>query len=249
MYPYFRFTLPSYTVLAFVGGFFALIYTYFRIDKFNVLFTDLIKIFIMAAAGAYIGGTALFIVTQIPPLLMNFSILTLIHLFTHSGIVFYGGLFGVLLALKIYAKHSRYEEAAIFRMAAPAIPLFHGFGRIGCLLAGCCYGKELSEPLKLFNAVQIDRIPTQIFEAIFEFIIFFVMIVISKKRKDWDILKIYLLSYAIFRFVNEFFRGDEVRGIFLLSTSQWVSAAIIVYFTVKWFRKGNDAKVTVADFS
>jgi phosphatidylglycerol:prolipoprotein diacylglycerol transferase len=233
MFPYFYFTLPSYMVLAFIGGFFALVYTYFRIDKFNVLFTDLIKIFIVAVVGGYAGGMALYIVTQLPPLIMNFSAATLIYLVTHSGIVFYGGLFGVLLAIKLYVRRSSYKEAVIYRLIAPAIPLFHGFGRIGCFLAGCCYGKELGTSYELFGAVHIERIPVQLIEAVFEFILFFVIRLVGKNNQNWNLLKIYLLTYAVFRFLIEFLRGDEARGIFLLSTSQWVSMAIVTFYAVK----------------
>jgi phosphatidylglycerol:prolipoprotein diacylglycerol transferase len=248
MFPYFYFTLPSYMVLAFLGGFSALVYTYFRIDKFNVLFTDLIKIFIVCVAGVYTGGTALSIVTQIPPLIMNFSVTTLIYLVTHSGIVFYGGLFGVLLALKIYAKRSLYEEAVIYRLIAPAIPLFHGFGRIGCFLAGCCYGKELGASYEMFGTVHIERIPVQLIEAGFEFILFFVIHSVGRNNQNWNTLKIYLLTYAVFRFAIEFFRGDEIRGVFLLSTAQWVSVAIVTFYAVKTLQNRKGEKVSDTAF-
>ena len=238
MSPYFYFALPAYAVFAFVGGLFALLYTYFRIDKFNVMFIDMIKIFIVCAIGVFVGGKALFIVTQIPELIMNFSIINMINLVVNSGIVFYGGLFGVLFALKIYSKHSIYEESTVFQMMAPAIPLFHGFGRVGCLFAGCCYGKELEEPFTLFYTIHIDRVPTQAFEATVEFILFFVILIVGKKHKDWNLLKLYLISYALFRFVIEFFRGDEIRGIFAeLSTSQWISITIIGYYIIKMIKK------------
>jgi len=235
MYPVIYVALPTYGVMAFIGGFFSLVYVYFRIDKFNVKFTDYIKIYAISLAGAFIGGKVLSVITLIPRLFSNFSLYALSHLIAHSGIVFYGGLFGVLLALKIYAKRTQYEESAIYLMVVPAIPLFHGFGRIGCFLAGCCYGKELNGSFVLFNTA-VDRIPIQLFEALYEFILFFVILFLEKKHKEWNLLKIYLVSYAIFRFANEFFRGDEVRGIFFgFSTAQWISFAIEAFYTIKEF--------------
>lgn len=241
MGPYIQLVLPSYTIMAFIGGLFALLFTYFRIDKFGVLFTDYIKILLVCIVGGFIGGKALFILTQIPWLIMNFSVNNMLHLIIHSGIVFYGGLFGVLLALKIYIKFSQYEVSTIYRMIAPAIPLFHGFGRIGCLFAGCCYGRALSEPIVLFNAIHIDRIPTQLFEVMFEFMLFAAILVVGRKHKEVDLLRMYLLSYAVFRFANEFFRGDKIRGVFLLSTSQWISVTIMAYYVMKWLRKPKTA--------
>ena len=231
MYPYFCIILPSYTLLAFIGTFFSLFYIFFRLDKFKVRFTDFLIIFAVCILSGFLGAKALFIVTQIPQLIINFSFNTMIHIVLHSGYVFYGGLFGVLIALKVYAKISRYNELIIYNLITPAIPLFHVFGRIGCLFAGCCYGIELSVPIEIFN-LHLDRLPTQVFEAVFEFILFTVIVFIDKKKENIDLLRIYLLSYAVFRFMNEFIRGDEIRGVFLeLSTSQWISITILVYYT------------------
>jgi phosphatidylglycerol:prolipoprotein diacylglycerol transferase len=234
MLPYIYIVLPSYLLMAFIGGMFALLYTFFRLEKFNVLFTDMFKIFIACVIGGFIGGKALYVITQTPQLINNFSLDGLIHLVIHSGVVFYGGLFGVLLAIKLYTKLSRYNENSIFRMVAPAIPLFHGFGRIGCLLAGCCYGKELGGSFELLFGLSVDRVPVQLIEAVFEFALFFVLRGIGKKHPEQNLLKVYLVTYAAFRFILEFFRGDVIRGIYLgLSTAQWISLAILTYYFVK----------------
>jgi phosphatidylglycerol:prolipoprotein diacylglycerol transferase len=128
-------------------------------------------------------------------------------------------------------------ELAVFNVIAPAIPLFHGFGRIGCLLAGCCYGKELNAPIEILHMIHVERFPVQAIESLFEFVLFVVMLFIDRKKNHTDLLKIYLLSYAVFRFVNEFFRGDEVRGIYMgLSTAQWISLAIVAYYVVAFMR-------------
>jgi len=239
MLPIIYITLPSFAVFAFIGAFFALLFVYFRIEKFNVKFVDMLKIFAVSAVGAYIGATILFVVTRTPWLIANFSVDNLIRLITRGGIVYYGGLFGVLLAIKMYAKFCRNNERAIFKMITPAIPLFHSFGRIGCLMAGCCFGRSLPAPI-IFNGVYIDRIPTQAIESLFNLAIFFTIIFVEKRRNDWDSLRFYLLSYATFRFAIEFLRDDVARGVFLtLSTSQWISIGIIVYYLFKLLRKGR----------
>jgi phosphatidylglycerol:prolipoprotein diacylglycerol transferase len=237
MLPYIYIILPSFVVFAFIGGFVALLFIYSRIDKFGVKFTDLLKVFVICAVAAFVGGKALFVLTMIPWLVVNFSMSNLLLLILQSGFVFYGGLFGVLLTLKVYTKFSKYEELAVYRMIAPAIPLFHAFGRIGCFFAGCCYGKELNTPIKIRHMIQMERFPVQAIESLFEFVLFVVMILIDRKKKHTDLLKIYLLSYAVFRFMNEFFRGDEVRGIYMgLSTAQWISLAIVAYYAVVFMR-------------
>lgn len=66
-----------------------------------------------------------------------------------------------------------------------------------------------------WHVLRLIRLPVQIFEAVFEFVLFAVLLVDEKRRPQTDILKVYLLAYAVFRFAIEFFRGDVVRGIFL----------------------------------
>ena len=245
MAPYIHIVLPTFIVFAFFGGSFALTFVFFRIDKYNVKFTVYLKMATVCAFSAYLGGIVLSVLTRIPQLITNFSFSNLFLVIAQSGIVFYGGLFGVLLAVKLYTRYSHYEASSVYRMITPAIPLFHGIGRIGCLFGGCCYGRELAVPISLFGMLHFDRVPTQVFEAVFGFLIFFVIIFIERKRNEWDSLQFYLLAYATFRFANEFFRGDEARGLFLgLSTSQWISVFILVYYAIKHLRNLKLNKTT-----
>lgn len=167
----------------------------------------------------------------------EFSLENLVLFIPSSGYVFYGGLLGVILAISLYTRKDRDLRTRIYHMVTPAFPLFHGFGRIGCFMAGCCYGIPLPAPITFFGMFTLDRLPVQIFEAVFEFVLFAVLLVVEKRRPQTDILKVYLLAYAVFRFAIEFFRGDVVRGIFLgLSTAQWVSLGIAVYYLLQPFK-------------
>ena len=234
MYPYIHLILPSYSVMAFIGGFVTLIYLYFRLEKYQIEFTSFLKIVVLGVIGCLLGSKLLFAVTQIPWLINHFTFENLIFLIPNSGLVFYGGLFGVIFTLSFYSRKDTAFKEKLFQMTVPAFPLFHAFGRIGCLFAGCCYGKELDSPIVIGNIIQFSEIPIPIFESVFEFVIFAILNVIEKRNTKCDLLKVYLISYAIFRFINEFFRGDTVRGIFFgLSTSQWVSLAILCFYLLK----------------
>lgn len=235
---YIQITLPSYGVLAFIGGFIALLFIYFRLDRFQVAFTQLLKIFALCLIGCVLGSKILYAVTQMPWLVEHFSFENLLMLVPRSGYVFYGGLLGVILAIRMYTRKNQELRSLVYRMVTPAFPLFHGFGRIGCFMAGCCYGIPLSAPMTVFGMLTFDRLPVQIFEATFEFILFVALLVLEKKKPQVDTLKVYLLAYAVFRFTIEFFRGDAVRGFFLgLSTAQWVSLGIAAYYLLRRFRK------------
>ena len=234
MYPYIYIVLPSYGVLAFLGFFFALIFLFFRKDRYNIEFNSFLKISLLIAIGIVIGSKLLYAATMIPWLVQNFSWINLLLLVPQSGFVYYGGLFGMLGALWLASRKDRDKRDRLFRMFLPSIPLFHAFGRIGCFMAGCCYGRELSSPL-VIAGFEFARIPVQLIEALFEFLMFILFIILEKAGSKLYSLGNYLMLYAVFRFVIEFFRGDTVRGIWFggLSTAQYISIIIVavVIFT------------------
>jgi phosphatidylglycerol:prolipoprotein diacylglycerol transferase len=220
-------------VMAFIGLFFALLFVFFRIEKYDIKFSSFIKMFVCCIVGVLVGSKTLFAITQLGWLRDNYSLENMLLLIPQSGYVFYGGLFGVIIALCIYTRGNLDYRKRVFRMVVPAIPLFHAFGRIGCLFAGCCYGKKLSQSIT-FWGITFDRIPTQVIEAILELLLFVALVIIDKKRKNANLLTVYLLSYATIRFSGEFFRGDTIRGIFGgLSTSQWISLAIFLFYVAR----------------
>ncbi|MGN0469685.1 MAG: prolipoprotein diacylglyceryl transferase [Acutalibacteraceae bacterium] len=238
MCPYIYIVLPSYAVMAFIGGFAILIFTYFRLDKYKIQFTYFLKLFLISAIACFIGSKILFMLTQLPELFKNFSFQNSVTLIAQSGFVFYGGLFGIIFALYFYTRKDKDLQRRVIKLIVPAVPLFHSFGRIGCFLAGCCYGKEIEPHFVIGDFIEFSRIPVPLFEAVFEFLIFGIILIIEKKRPNCDTLAVYLISYAVFRFCNEFFRGDEIRGIFFgLSTSQWISLFIVIFYACKFIAK------------
>ena len=114
---------------------------------------------------------------------------------------------------------------------APAcITIAHGFGRIGCFFAGCCYGIETDSIWGIkFPHLNHNVYPTQLYEAIFLFILFGVLFVLAYKFKFKYTFSVYLASYGIFRFLIEFIRGDDRGAYFLgLSPSQMFSLVGII---------------------
>ena len=241
MYPYIHIILPSYMVMALIGGFFAVCFIFSRIDKYEILFTDFIKMFLLCMIGGVVGSKVLFAITQIPWLIKHFSIENMILLIPQSGFVFYGGLFGVIFTLIFLTRNDADMRKKVFEISVPAMPLFHAFGRIGCFLAGCCYGKKLSTPI-VIGTIEFARIPVQIIESMAEFILFIVLFILSKKNRDIDLLRIYLVIYAVIRFADEFLRGDKIRGIYGgVSTAQWISLIILFVYGFEYI-KGDIAK-------
>lgn len=243
MYPYIHIILPSYMVMALIGGFFAVCFIFSRIDKYEILFTDFIKMFLLCMIGGVVGSKVLFAITQIPWLIKHFSIENMILLIPQSGFVFYGGLFGVIFTLMFLTRNDADMRKKVFEISVPAMPLFHAFGRIGCFLAGCCYGKKLSTPI-VIGTIEFARIPVQIIESMAEFILFIVLFILSKKNRDIDLLRIYLVIYAVIRFTDEFLRGDKIRGIYGgVSTAQWISLIILFVYGFEYIKGRYSKKV------
>lgn len=175
------------------------------------------------------------------------------------GTTFYGGLIGaaaVFLILYFTFGHFFCKGAHIaefnnmLSLIAPCIVLAHAFGRIGCLLDGCCYGKvsELGLPM-LVNGIWERRVPIQLFESLFLFALCAVLIVLLLKKKGTFNASVYLISYGVWRFIIEFFRDDErgASGLSFLTPSQLTAIVLILvgiayifvyrYFLRKIFEK------------
>lgn len=159
-----------------------------------------------------------------------------------SGGVFYGGLLGAFPVAYWYIKRHKLPGWATADVLIPGVAIGQAIGRLGCLCAGCCYGRPTDVPWAItFRNVSANREigtpldiplhPTQIYESLATLAIFFVLLRVARRKKfDGQVLIVYLLLYAVARFVIEFYRGDAARGTVLggaLSTSQLI--AILVF--------------------
>lgn len=152
-----------------------------------------------------------------------------------GGFVFYGGLFGGLVAGCLYSRKKGWDLAGTLDLFAVAVPLFHVFGRIGCFMGGCCYGVEADWGVVFANSPVSDangvpRVPIQLIEAACDLAIFCIVLSLFLKGKmQGRLIAVYGLLYASVRFIDEFWRGDVYRGIWgPFSTSQWISLAVAV---------------------
>jgi len=145
-----------------------------------------------------------------------------------SGGVFQGGLtFGIVYALW-YFRRKKIPTWPTADLIAPALALGHGFGRLGCFSAGCCYGSECALPwaavFKNEYAANLTGVhlntplhPVQLYEAILNFLNFGILYVILKKKKfDGQVFAFYFINYSVIRFFTEYFRGDHSDKIFFI---------------------------------
>ena len=155
---------------------------------------------------------------------------SLASLIADSGIVFYGGMLFYLLSVGLSIRRFvLYKRASAWGVTALMVPLFHGFARIGCYFGRCCYG--IVADGALCAHFWEHRLPVQLIESGFNFLLFIVLLLFFyyRKRTRGKLVRAYLWSYASFRFLIEFFRDDAVRGSFgPLSFSQWVSLCLLL---------------------
>lgn len=152
-----------------------------------------------------------------------------------DGFVVYGGIIGGIFAGWLYCHLRKADFWKYFDLVMPSVALAQGFGRIGCLLAGCCYGKKTDSLFSItfqnsdFAPNHVALIPTQIYSSVLDFFHFGLLIWIARhKKKDGQVAACYLIFYSIGRFILEFFRGDLIRGnVGSLSTSQFISLFIL----------------------
>ena len=168
--------------------------------------------------------------------------------FWAGGLTYYGGFAGASLAAYFLLKRDGFPFWKAADMAGMTIPVGLTFGRMGCLLGGCCFGQPLAGPGGLsfppYSAASSAQArdgllagshlpslpvhPTQLYEAwgCFLLAVWLIVWLHGRKRYDGHVFVAFILGYAGLRFVLEYFRADDRGGIWLFSTSQWVGVLL-----------------------
>lgn len=201
----------------------------------------LLKLYLGVFTFAWIGAKVFFLIFSAQHKIYQYLYAN--YFWLGGGFVFYGGLiFGLIfyLTYSLYFKKFEFKNSYLL---IPGLAFGHAIGRIGCFLTGCCYGSVCYLPW----AVKMDgefRHPVQLYEAFALFALAFMTLKwIKNKKTNLYVISRYLLLYSILRFVVEFFRGDEIRGVFWfnLSTSQLISIgifiAVIIFLKIKKFQE------------
>ena len=171
--------------------------------------------------------------------------------------VFYGGLLMALAAAAWYLRKRRLPAWRVADCAAPGIALGQAIGRLGCFMAGCCYGAHTDVPWAIHfsneyahenmgTPLNIPLHPVQIYESAGALLIFgYLAFRLSQRHITGQIILEYIGFYAILRFIIEFFRGDDRGEIFngLLSTSQFIAVITFVMAVVFYaYLRGRSSK-------
>lgn len=164
--------------------------------------------------GGIVGARVMFIVTYWPEEFAGKPIWE-IFMIQRGGLVFYGGLLGASFAVILFARLKKLSLWKLADILAPSIALGSMFGRIGCLMNGCCFGRACTMPWAIrFPQLHVTQglpvHPTEIYDALLNLALYLGLAWWFRHRRKFDgqIFAIYLMCYAVTRSTVEMFRGD-----------------------------------------
>ncbi len=247
-----KISIPTYGIVFFAGFVLAVLILMHTAKKYDIYKNDVLYCSIYVVIGMGAGAKIVYFLSKVPRVILHFDTYkqlvqvspadALGYLF--GGLTFYGGLIGAIIGGYVYCRQYKIDGDKILFLVTPFIPFVHAFGRIGCFLAGCCYGREYHGVFAVvFPYNEADpilsscpRVPVQLMECAFNLIIFGVLLLLRNKKglklTGRRLLLLYLAMYAVGRFFLEYLRGDLDGGSYrYFSTSQIISIFIILFVT------------------
>lgn len=213
--------------------------------QFGFTFDQANTLFILLVTASVVGGKV-FLIFENP----GFYFSQPKRLVSGSGFVFYGSLLFAIPTMLWYFRKNKIPVLGMLDVMAVVTCIVHGFGRLGCFMAGCCHGKPttgffgvtFTDPACQAEPLHTPLHPTQLYEAAAIFSILAVLWLVRPKRQfEGQLFLLYLILYALVRGLLEILRGDVERGFVIegiLSHSQFISlivisAAVFAYVKLK----------------
>lgn len=242
-------TIYSYGFMIAMGVVVAVAYMAIQGKKdVGLTFDQANSLFLIIFISAFVGGKVFLVFENPSHYGGQFS-----RLLTGSGFVFYGSFLFAVPAMLWYFRKQKLHVYKMLDVMAVVTCLVHMFGRVGCFMAGCCYGKPTTSSMGVIftnPACQAEPLntplyPTQLWEAGYIFLVMVVLLGIKKYRQKFygQLFLLYLVLYAIGRSILELFRGDVARGFIvdnILSNSQFIALIILIVVGVlysRWSKK------------
>lgn len=233
-------TIHGYGLMIGIGVLCCIYLGMYRAKKEGKKEDTVLDIAIIGLIAGFLGAKLLFMIVEWRAFLADpLSVLG------SEGFVVYGGIIAGVVSAIVYCRRKGLLFLEYFDMLCPCIALAQGFGRIGCFLAGCCYGREtdlflgVTFPEGSFAPAGVKLLPTQLFSSAGDFLIMFILLWHYKRRKrNGDTGFLYMLLYGIGRFLIEFLRNDNRGDVGVLSTSQFISVFIVAAAAALfWFNR------------
>jgi len=224
-------TINSFGFMVAIGFVAAMLVGIYRAPKYGLDKDLVMDLGIVCLVCGFIGSKILYIIVEFQAIMESGNILS----YLTNGFVMYGGIIGGTLSFIVYCKIKKASPLKYSDLILPSVAIAQGFGRIGCFLAGCCYGRETDSVLGVIYPVNsiapsgIKLLPTQLFSSAGDFVLAAVLIfVAARKPKDGVVSGLYCILYGVGRFIIEIFRNDPRGNVGALSTSQFFSIFAVV---------------------
>ncbi len=242
-------TIHGYGLMIAIGVITALLVGDYRAGKKGLNGDLIYGLTITTVLLGFLAARILFIITEWEGFVKN-----PMSYLTGSGFVVFGGIIGGVITIWAYCKIKKMDFLAYLDLMVPSVALAQGFGRIGCFLAGCCYGKETDSWLGVtfthshYGPNNVKLLPSQLFMSAGDFILAAILLCYARKdRTKGKVSALYLILYSAGRFVVEFTRNDDRGFVGALSTSQFIGIFIFIvgvaaFFVVlpMWEKKHKD---------
>ena len=222
-------TVHGYGLMIGIGIVAALSLAWRRADRRGIPQEKVTTVVLLGLIAGFLGAQLLFLITELPDVLRD----PLPYLGS-DGFVVYGGILAGVPTLWLWCRKKGERLEIWTDLLLPGVALAQGFGRIGCFLAGCCYGRPTASPIGVIFPADslapagIPLLPTQLFSAAGDFLIALALLRLERRNgKDGELLVWYLLLYGTGRFLLEFFRSDPRGTVGVFSTSQFISLFIV----------------------
>lgn len=222
----------GYGLMIAIGIILALVVAERRAPKFGLSSDRVYSLGIVCALTGILGAKLMFLITEIPAIIKNPEIV-LSYVFSEGFVVYGGIILGILCAI-LYCRLKKMDFVRYFDLVMPSVALAQCFGRLGCFMAGCCYGRETDAWYGVvfanspFAPHDVAVIPTQLISSALNLLNFAALCLFARKAKRGQVAALYLLNYSVGRFFIEYLRNDPRGNVGFLSTSQFISLFVFV---------------------
>lgn len=230
-------TVHGYGLMIGIGVIVALLVGDFRAKKKGLNGDLIYGLTLTTVVLGFLAARILFIITQWQDFLKN-----PMNYITGNGFVVFGGIIGGALTIWGYCKWKKMDFLNYLDLMIPSVALAQGFGRIGCFLAGCCYGKETDGFFGItftnshYAPNNVKLFPSQLVMSAGDFVIAAILIWYAKKdRSKGKTSALYLMLYSVGRFLVEFTRNDDRGFVGVLSTSQFIGIFMFIIGAIAFF--------------
>ncbi|HKM21089.1 MAG TPA: prolipoprotein diacylglyceryl transferase [Lachnospiraceae bacterium] len=225
------FTVHGYGLMIGLGFLIAYLVMGYRAKKYELNDDYATTMAILVLIFGFMGGKLLFILVEFKDFLASpLSVLG------SEGFVVYGGIITGILTIYVYSRIKKIDFLSYIDLIAPSVAINQAFGRVGCFLAGCCYGRETDSPIGVvfpegaLAPAGVKLLPTQLFSAGADMALAVILMIYARKTKyRGNVSALYLLLYSIGRPIIEYFRSDARGTVGTLSTSQFISIFMLLF--------------------